>query len=93
MTAESRVEKATGGGTVAALRGLAMASGHDVEYLARLARDNKLGEVLFRGGPTYSYSEPDPESACDVAALAARNRPASPRHAQLWLMGKRFGPS
>ena len=70
------------GGQRAALRGLAEASGHDLEYVVRLANRGELGR-LFAGGKRFRIdSRPETADALTTA-----------RAAQLRLLAKRHGPT
>ena len=72
---DQRVEFADRRGSASALRGLAEASGHSLDYVCELAVKNELG-VLFRGGRTFRH-----RYACAP--------PRSPRQALLELRRKR----
>jgi hypothetical protein len=54
LESRDRVEFADHGGTAAALRGLAEASGNTLEYVVALAQKNELRK-LFVGGRTYRH--------------------------------------
>jgi hypothetical protein len=88
---EQRVEYANGSSR-AALRGLAEASGHSLDYLCHLAAKGELGRV-FAGGKRFSHTRSMPDEPDNNRLALALARRASPRQAQLRLMGKRFGPS
>ena len=84
-----QISRAAGG--LAPLRSLAEASGKDLEYVVRLANRGELRK-LFTGGRKFYIRKVSDEPDNNTLAHALARR-ASPRQAQLRLMGKRFGPS
>jgi hypothetical protein len=81
-----------GGGGLAPLRELAKATGHDLEYVVRLANRGELRRLLVNG-PIRIHTPLASDEPVDNRLGLALARRASPRNAQLALMGKRFGPT
>jgi hypothetical protein len=79
-----------GAGGLAPLRELAKATGHDLEYVVRLAKNGELRRLLVNGPiRIHTPLASDDEPVNDKLARALARR-ASPRNAQLALMAKRW---